>query len=357
MRKQFRVLGLTASVWLLLLAKVCFADDGYKLWLNYAKINDRAIAAQYIQQLKQVYFAEALNDNNVARVELIKGMADMLQLTPQVAKSSDAGLLIGTLKTLPAGVIKALPAIANDEGYIIKTITTNNRKQVVIAGKTQTGVLYGVFNFLKLMQTQQPVGALNVNEYPRLERRILDHWDNLNRTVERGYAGASIWNWHKLPGYIEQQYIDYARANASIGINGTVLNNVNANALMLTPEYLVKVKALGDAFRPYGIRVYLSVKFSSPIEVGKLKTADPLNSEVRQWWKDKVDEIYKYVPDFGGFLVKANSEGQPGPQAYGRNHADGANMMAEALAPHKGIVMWRAFVYDSNPLNDRAPGR
>jgi alpha-glucuronidase len=354
MRKQFRVLGLTASVWLLLLAKVCFADDGYKLWLNYARINDRAVAAQYMQQLKQVYFAEGLNNNIVARVELMKGMADMLQLKPQIAKSGNAGLLIGTLKTLPAGVTKTLPALTNDDGYLIKTINTNNRKQVVIAGKTQTGVLYGVFNFLKLMQTQQPVGALNVNEYPRLERRILDHWDNLNRTVERGYAGASIWNWHKLPGYIEQQYIDYARANASIGINGTVLNNVNANALMLTPEYLVKVKALADAFRPYGIRVYLSVKFSSPIEVGKIKTADPLNTEVRQWWKDKVDEIYKYVPDFGGFLVKANSEGQPGPQAYGRNHADGANMMAEALAPHNGIVMWRAFVYDSNPLNDRA---
>jgi len=354
MQKQFRVLGLMAFIGLLLLANCSFADDGYKLWLNYSKITDRTVAAQYSQQLKQINFAGNPGNNNVAKNELMHGVADMLQFAPQITTSGDAGLLVGTVKALPAGVVKNLQAITNDEGYVIKTMNIGNRKQVVIAGKTQTGVLYGVFNLLKLLQTQQQLGALNIAEYPRLERRVLNHWDNLNRTVERGYAGASIWNWHKLPGYIEQQYTDYARANASIGINGTVLNNVNANALMLTPEYLVKVKALADVFRPYGIRVYLSVKFSSPIEVGKLKTADPLNSEVRQWWKDKVDEIYKYVPDFGGFLVKANSEGQPGPQAYGRNHADGANMMAEALAPHNGIVMWRAFVYDSNPLNDRA---
>jgi alpha-glucuronidase len=182
---------------------------------------------------------------------------------------------------------------------------------------------------------------------------VLDHWDNLNRTVERGYAGFSIWDWHKLPGYIDQRYKDYARANAAIGINGTVLNNVNANALSLSKEYLEKTAALANVFRPYGIKVYLSARFSAPMEAGGLKTADPLDPTVQQWWKDKVKEIYSYIPDFGGFLVKANSEGQPGPQNYGRTHADGANMLADALAPYKGIVMWRAFVYDAKADQDR----
>src|SRR5690606_22825847 len=157
-----------------------------------------------------------------------------------------------------------------------------------------------------------------------------------------------------LPDFIDQRYIDYARANASIGINGTVLTNVNANALVLTKPYLEKVKALANVFKPYGIKVYLTARFSAPMEIGGLKTADPLNPEVKKWWREKADEIYSYIPDFGGFLVKANSEGQPGPQNYGRNHADGANMLAEALQPHKGIVMWRAFVYDDKVPDDRA---
>jgi alpha-glucuronidase len=172
--------------------------------------------------------------------------------------------------------------------------------------------------------------------------------------VERGYAGSSIWKWHKLPDYIDPRYIDYARANASIGINGTVINNVNANALSLTKDYLIKEAALANAFRPYGIKLYLTARWSAPVEIGGLKTADPLDPAVQKWWKDKVDEIYTYIPDFGGFLVKANSEGQPGPQTYNRNHADGANMLADALKPHNGIVMWRAFVYDDKVPDDRA---
>ena len=176
----------------------------------------------------------------------------------------------------------------------------------------------------------------------------------MDRTVERGYAGFSIWDWHKLPDYIEPRYKDYARANASIGINGTVLTNVNANALVLTHHYLLKVSALANVFRPYGIRVYLTARFSAPIEIGGLKTADPLEPEVQNWWNEKAKEIYELIPDFGGFLVKANSEGQPGPQNYGRTHADGANMLADAVRPFGGIVMWRAFVYDNNVPDDRA---
>ncbi|HRI79797.1 MAG TPA: alpha-glucuronidase, partial [Cyclobacteriaceae bacterium] len=219
---------------------------------------------------------------------------------------------------------------------------------------TDTGVLYGVFHLLRRIQTLQSIDKLFIEDKPRLNIRILNHWDNLDGTVERGYAGFSIWNWHKLPDYIDPRYIDYARANASVGINGAVVTNVNANAQILTPEYLVKVAALADVFRPYGIKIYLSARFSAPMEIGNLKTADPLNPEVRKWWKDKIDELYQRVPDFGGFVVKANSEGQPGPQNYGRSHADGANMLAEALEPHHGIVMWRAFVYDDKVPDDRA---
>jgi alpha-glucuronidase len=203
------------------------------------------------------------------------------------------------------------------------------------------------------LQTHQPIQKLSITSIPKINLRVLNHWDNLDRHVERGYAGISIWNWHTLPGYIDQRYIDYARANASIGINGAVLTNVNANSLILTKEYLIKVKALADVFRPYGIKVYLTARFSSPIEIGGLKTADPLDAQVQKWWKQKANEIYSYIPDFGGFLVKANSEGQPGPQDYGRTHADGANMLADAVAPHKGIVIWRAFVYSHETPVDR----
>ena len=192
---------------------------------------------------------------------------------------------------------------------------------------------------------------------PRTQLRVLDHWDNLDRHVERGYAGQSIWDWHKLPGWLDPRYTDYARACASIGINGSVLTNVNANATSLTPAYLEKAAALAGVFRPYGVRVYLTARFSAPIELGGLKSADPLDPAVRAWWKAKVDEIYRYIPDFGGFLVKANSEGQPGPQDYQRTHADGANMLADALAPHGGIVMWRAFVYSSGNTERPRAGR
>jgi alpha-glucuronidase len=225
---------------------------------------------------------------------------------------------------------------------------------IVIASEGETGVLYGTFHFLRLLQSERSIENCYISEKPATTHRLLNHWDNLDRTVERGYAGFSIWDWHKLPDYIDPRYHDYARANASIGINGTVVSNVNANALILTPQYLQKIKGLAEVFRPYGIKVYLTARFSAPIEIGGLETADPLNEEVRSWWKNKVDEIYSFIPDFGGFLVKANSEGQPGPQDYERSHAEGANMLAEALAPHRGVVMWRAFVYSHEVPDDRA---
>ncbi|MFN2596232.1 MAG: alpha-glucuronidase, partial [Pyrinomonadaceae bacterium] len=224
----------------------------------------------------------------------------------------------------------------------------------VIASVGETGALYGAFHFLRLLQTLQPVANLDVSQKPRLQIRVLNHWDNLDGTIERGYAGRSLWDWQALPGKVDPRLRDYARADASVGINGSVLNNVNADSKSLSAEYLRKAAAIADTFRPYGVRVYLSARFSSPIELGGLKTADPLDPEVKEWWKKKADEIYKLIPDFGGFLVKANSEGQPGPRTYGRDHVDGANMLAAAVAPHKGVVIWRAFVYDAKPGYDRA---
>ncbi|MGN6211405.1 alpha-glucuronidase [Parafilimonas sp.] len=228
-------------------------------------------------------------------------------------------------------------------------------KNEVIA-ETEKGVLYGVYELLRRQQTGEAITGEAEN--PSYQIRILNHWDNPNGSVERGYAGNSIF-WCNGPDSLtvtekdKKFWQEYARANASIGINASVLNNVNASPKIITPEYLSRVKSIADILRPYGIQIYLSVNFSSPSILGKLKTSDPLDKDVIKWWNDKVKEIYSYVPDFGGFLVKASSEGQPGPQDFGRTHADGANLLADALKPYGGIVMWRAFVYSPND-KDRA---
>ncbi|WP_126650612.1 alpha-glucuronidase [Chryseobacterium aureum] len=235
------------------------------------------------------------------------------------------------------------------DGYRI----VSTPEKIVISAHQEIGLLYGVYHILRLQQTKADLNHLNTTEKPSYDVRILDHWDNLDGSIERGYAGKSLWKWEDLPGRISPRYEEYARANASVGINSVVLNNVNASPNMLREDYLKKVKVLADIFRPYGIKVYLSVNFSSPKVLGGLQNSDPLNQNVQKWWKDKSAEIYRLIPDFGGFLVKANSEGQPGPQDYGRTHADGANMLADALKPYKGIVMWRAFVY-SPSKDDRA---
>lgn len=231
-----------------------------------------------------------------------------------------------------------------NEGYVIDY----NADSVVIFANTQVAALYGTYDLIRMQESGQ-LGkkAFSKTELPAFHNRILNHWDNPNGTIERGYAGKSLWKWEELPNKISPVYEEYARANASIGINGTVLNNVNADPKMLTAEYLQKVKVLADIFRPYGLKVYLSLNFASPKHLANLKTSDPLDKDVIKWWNDKVKEIYSIIPDFGGFLVKANSEGQSGPQDYGRTHADGANMIADAVAPYGGIVMWRAFVYDA----------
>ena len=255
--------------------------------------------------------------------------------------------------------IYARPAQQGDNIQYEATITASN----------PIGLLYGAYELIRLQNTdayntgsgnqQNFSKAIDKTEKPQVGLRILNHWDNLDGSIERGYAGKSIFKWEEIKlgkngkgGSISKslhdRLITYARANASLGINGSVLNNVNASPKMMTAEYINKVKVIANILRPYGIRVYLSINFASPMALGYTKTADPLDKKVQQWWKKKAKEIYATIPDFGGFLVKANSEGQPGPGDYHRTHADGANMLADAVKPYGGIIMWRSFVYGAN---------
>jgi len=293
------------------------AENGHNLWLRHkSQVSVNIVCTKNSPTL------------SIARHELEQGWL------------GKAGLTI-------ALIIKQNKAIKND-GF---RLTLNG-----IEANTEHGILYGVYELLRRQQTGQAIKEEISN--PSYNIRLLNHWDNPDGSVERGYAGGSIF-WRKGENAFvvtendKVLWKEYARANASIGINGAVLNNVNSAPQMLTKEYLERVKAIAEVLRPYGIKTYLSVKFSSPSLIGGLKTSDPLNPEVIKWWKDKAKEIYSIIPDFGGFLVKANSEGQAGPQDYGRTHADGANLLADALKPFGGIVMWRAFVYSSND-KDRA---
>jgi len=313
-------------------------DDGYRLWLRYDQMAAGPLKTAYAAVLPRIVLATPTGSDSAtlaaARDELATGLGGLLGFMPRITieKRTD------------------IPSAAGEEGYGLKRTEPGT---LVISAWQDVGVLHGAFALLRAIQTRQPVEQFDTVSAPKIQRRILDHWDELDGFVERGYAGRSLWEWSVLPDYKNPRYRDYARACASLGLNGAELTNVNAPILVMTPGYLVKVAALADVFRPYGIRVYLTAKFSAPKELGGLPTADPLDPAVIAWWKAKVDEIYRYVPDFGGLLVKASSEGQPGPQDYGRTHADGANVMADALARHGGIVMWRAFVYQPSSTLDR----
>ena len=341
-----KILFLVISLCLAAIGQL-YAEDGSRLWLRFQPQEKSSLPP----------FTQLRGDaSSVALMELQHAWQEMSgsSLTENGSDRTHT-LLIGTLKNREVRKLIKRKELQEPgkEGYIIRTVEQGNRRTTVVASAGEAGLLYGVYHLLRLIQTSSYNDSLAISEQPRYDIRILNHWDNLNGTVERGYAGYSIWQWDKLPGEISPLYREYARANASIGINATVLNNVNATPDILTKEYLEKVKLIADELRPFHIKVYLSINFSSPKELGGLENSDPLQPEVAQWWKNKADEIYRIIPDFGGFLVKANSEGLPGPQDYGRTHAEGANMLADALKPHGGIVMWRAFVY--NPTEeDRA---
>ena len=321
---------------------LCHAEDGSRLWLRFGQskaspsrfsavtANKTLFAVQELQKAWKEIYGKELRNSNTGQQILVIGNANEKALQP-------------------FGLDKAL-ANLGDEGYVIKTFDSGLKQQTVIASNGKAGLLYGVYHLLRLIQTDALPEKLDIAEKPSYSIRVLNHWDNLDGSIERGYAGHSIWKWDEMPKIISPRYEAYARANASIGINGSVLNNVNASPDILSKEYLEKVKLLASIFRPFNIKVYLSINFSAPSVIGGLSTSDPLDPAVIKWWTDKISEIYSLIPDFGGFLVKANSEGLPGPQDYGRTHAEGANMLADALKPNGGIVMWRAFVY--NPDND-----
>jgi alpha-glucuronidase len=317
------------------------AEDGYDLWLRYH--------ASATTPARNAPAIEARGDTPTLRVA-----ADELRRGAVLFGTSTPPILLATAGDRDVAALRLSLAGLGDEGYRVGLVTIGNRRVLLVTANTDRGVLYGSFALLRHLQTGGSLDRIALTSSPRVKLRVLNHWDNLDGVVERGYAGVSLWDWWTLPDFRDPRYTDYARANASIGINGTVLNNVNAKADSLTAPYIVKAAALADVFRPYGIKVYLSARFSAPIEIGGLKTADPLDPQVAAWWKAKTDEIYRSIPDFGGFLVKANSEGQPGPRDYHRSHADGANMLAAAVAPHGGIVMWRAFVYAETDPEDRA---
>ncbi|HEU4722473.1 MAG TPA: alpha-glucuronidase family glycosyl hydrolase [Gemmatimonadaceae bacterium] len=349
---------LLAATMIALGASAARAEDGYDLWLRYQRVSDAARLAEYRAAATQLVVGGDSPTMNVARDELVTALTGLVGAPPAVGGvvTADGAIVIGTPRS--SALIRGLPLAAElrglgREGYLVRATRIGGRRAIVVAANEDVGVLYGAFALLRRMQTNGSLRQLALRDSPKVALRVLNHWDNLDGSVERGYAGRSIWRWDSLPATISPRYRDYVRANASIGINGAVLTNVNANARVLTAEYLEKVAVVAGVLRPYGVRVYLTARFSAPIELGGLKTADPLDPAVRTWWKAKIDEIYTKVPDFGGFVVKANSEGQPGPQDYERTHADGANLLAEPLAAHGGIVMWRAFVYSNEVPTDR----
>lgn len=257
---------------------------------------------------------------------------------------------------------KSLP---DNDGYAIEPATKG--KGLIIRARRSAGLMYGAYELLRIQamtagrtDAEEVLATVKESSAPVFNLRMLNHWDNLDGSVERGYAGLSIWKWDEIDGAkgsmsdsLKDRLTQYCRANASLGINATVINNVNASPKILTQEYIKKVRVIANMFRNYNIRVFLSVNFASPMALGTLKTADPLDPDVKRWWKNKAKEIYKEIPDFGGFLVKANSEGQPGPGDYKRSHAEGANTLADALAPFKGLVIWRSFVYGNHKGEDR----
>ena len=324
-------------------------EDGYDLWLRYRPVDEPALLASYRRAFTQVVQTPDVGVLGSASAELVRGMSGLLGRSIAVVRepSRHGAVVLGTPDTSPLvreHVSTADLDAVGPEGYVLRRARVGRFDVVLVAGNGDRGVLYGTFHLLRLVQTRQSVRTLDVTERPANPLRLANHWDNLDGSVERGYAGQSVFHWHTLPE-TPPHYVDYARALASVGINGTVVNNVNANAQFLSSEMIQKLVPLADILRAWGVTFHLSANFASPMVLGGLDTADPEDPAVRAWWRDKAAEIYDHIPDFGGFLVKANSEGQPGPLDYGRTHADGANLLAEALQPHGGIVIWRAFVW------------
>jgi alpha-glucuronidase len=336
-------------------------EDGSELWLRYRLEEDPALLASYraaigclrVEGWRTSATLAALRDE--LRMGLSAILGDPLPCPedplPSGTPPAPGTVLAGTPSSSPTiaglGLDRDLAALG-EEGFILKRTEIGGSSTILIASQGQAGALYGAFALLRLLQSGSPLGGLDIKERPRIALRMIDHWE-----TTRCYAGGNVWDWDALPDRVHLKYLTYARAHASIGVNAMVLNNVNAERKYLTKEYIAKEKALADLFRPYGIRVFLSANFSAPVSLGGLPSADPADLAALDWWKAKCAEIYAAIPDFGGFVVKANSEGEPGPKDYGRNHAEGANLLARAIEGFGGLVIWRAFVYDPDVDPDR----
>lgn len=330
------------------MASPAVAEDGYALWLRHAPLEGEV--REKLAALDGTVYAETAQSPTVALAvaELNRGLDGLL------GRPVAERIAINYIRVPGSGPKGSFfydcrnSDIQREGAFRVE----GSDSAVRITAAAPIGCLYATYALLRELGQGRAPADIRLDEAPAMPLRMLNHWDNPDGYVERGYAGRSIFDWWHLPERLDPRLIDYARANASLGINGVVVNNVNAKAYMLEPRYIGKLKRLADALRPYGIRVFMSARFSAPREIGRLATADPLDPQVAAWWKAKADEIYATIPDFGGFLVKANSEGQPGPQDYGRSHADGANMLATALGA-RGTVIWRAFVYRAENSTDR----
>ncbi|ASQ92121.1 alpha-glucuronidase family glycosyl hydrolase [Streptomyces sp. 11-1-2] len=333
------------------------AEDGYDLWLRYRRVEDPGQLGRYRAALGTLVWQGGGPLQRSAVEELVRGLTGLLgtRVAPRTSAPLHAALVVGTptSSTLIRELVPAADlAELGDEGYVVRRVTRRGRDFTVVAAHADRGVLYGAFHLLRLVQTRRPLEHVDLTERPAAPLRMADHWDNDDGSIERGYAGRSFFDWEKLPR-LDTRYTDYARVLASLGINGAVINNVNTPADYLAEPFLTKLAALAGVLRRYGVALYVTANFAAPIDLGGLNTADPFDPGVRGWWTKKAEEIYGKIEDFGGFLVKANSEGRPGPLDYGRTHADGANLLAGALRPYGGIVMWRAFVHDTDEKWDR----
>lgn len=354
---RFLLLLLCATAALGRLAAAPADEDGYELWLRYRLEADAARRTEYAQYAGAIVAPERTICQS-ARAELARAWQGVVgDQTPGRGR-----VVIGLHGDHPAIAAlvgeKRLKELG-PEGFVLRAGEWNGAPVLVVAGGGDRGVLYGAFALARELQLGHPLGSLDLGDAPKIARRYANHWDNPVRTagfrdesIERGYAGESFFKWDELPERIDPRLHDWARLLAAMGINGVVINNVNTAKRglegwrLLTPEYLPKLAAMAGVLRPFGVRLFVSVNFFSPVLIDRRPSADPMDPAVRAWWRTKADEIYARIPDFGGFLVKADSEGEPGPMKYGRTHADGANMIAAALAPHGGELHWRAFVYD-----------
>jgi alpha-glucuronidase len=338
------------------------ADTGQKGWLRYARIHDAAARKQYLSLPAVVVALGNSPEIQSAQQEMVLGVRGMLGRTLREEGSlpDESAIVLGTIGEIRRAAPESrLDARLEKDGYLLRTMPLNGRRCLVVTGANERGVLYGTFALLRRIASRQTVTNLNVISEPAAPIRWVNEWDNLDGSIERGYGGRSIfWN----DGHVAEdlgRVREYARLLASLGINGCTVNNVNADPRLLTPAYIPQLADIANIFRSWGVRLSVSINLAAPKTLGDLGTFDPLDPKVEAWWKQKADAIYAAIPDFGGFLLKAGSEGQPGPATYGRTQADAANCVARALAPHGGILLYRAFVYNNhldwrNPKNDRA---